>query len=239
MSVNGRWTCIASSSHPNSVASGSVATYSACSRSRSTRRWRWSAQSIAEPATSSRSACAARAASRASATRVELADELEPLLARARAALRRAVGGGRVEAPPQQVEHLRARQHVRGEVERLEVAADRRRSRAATRAPPAGATPASAPARPRASRERPTGQQLAPVDPHALVGQVRDDHVVGDVDRRLRVGVALQRLAQRVVQPPQRVRSPVRRRAARAGRARPRRGCARAAPPAGPASAST
>ena len=54
---------------------------------------------------------------------VELADQLEPLLARARAALRRAIGGGRVEAPPQQVEHLGPGEHVRGEVQRLEIPA--------------------------------------------------------------------------------------------------------------------
>ena len=51
----------------------------------------------------------------------------------------------------------------------------------------------------------------------ALVGQVRDDDVVGDVDGGLLVGVALERLAQRRVQPPQRRGAlAVRRRAARA-----------------------
>ena len=98
--------------------------------------------------------------------RVELADDLEPILARAGAAVGRAVGGRRVEAPPQQVEDLRSGQQVRGEIERLEVAADRvgevqrlardapmRRQRAFQRraSPAAGAR---------------AGQQRAPVQPH-------------------------------------------------------------------------
>ena len=45
-----------------------------------------------------------------------------------------------------------------------------------------------------------SGQQLSPVHIGALVRQVRDDDVVGDVDSGLLTGVALQRLAQRVVQ---------------------------------------
>ena len=49
------------------------------------------------------------------------------------------------------------------------------------------------------------GQQLAPVQAVALVGQVGNDDVVGDVDGGLLVGVTLKRLAQRTVQAPQRV----------------------------------
>ena len=55
---------------------------------------------------------------------VERPEDLEPGFARAGAALGRAVRRGRVEAPPQQVEDFRAGEHVGGEVERLEVAAD-------------------------------------------------------------------------------------------------------------------
>ena len=134
---------------------------------------------------------------------VELADDLEPILARAWPALGRAVRGRRVEAPPQQVEDLRSRQQMRREIERLEIAADRirqvqrlardspmRRERAFQRR--ASEPPASA------------GQQRPPVEPLALVRQVGHDDVVGDVDGGLLVGMTFQRFAQRRVQPSQR-----------------------------------
>ena len=135
--------------------------------------------------------------------RVELADDFEPILAGAGATVRRAVGGRRVEAAPQQVEDLRSGQQMRGEIERLEIAADRigdvqrlardapmRRQRAFQRRAPE--PPPSA------------GQQRPPVQSLALVRQVGDDDVVGDVDGGLLVGMTLQRFAQRRVQPPQR-----------------------------------
>ncbi len=138
---------------------------------------------------------------------VELADELEPLLARSRPALRCPIGGRRVEAPPQQIEHLRSRQHVRAEIERLEVTADRvRHMQRLARHPPMRL---ERPLQRRRGQPRAADRkQIAPADPHPLVGDVRDDHVVGDVDRGLGLSVSLQRLAQRGVKPRERRRAP-------------------------------
>ena len=137
---------------------------------------------------------------------VELADELEPLLACSRPALRCAIGSRRVEAPPQQIEHLRSRQHVRAEIERLKVTTDRVRhmQRLARHPPMRLERPLQ---RRRGQRSAADRKQIAPADPHPLVGDVRDDHVVGDVDGGLGLGVSLQRLAQRGVKPRER-RSP-------------------------------
>ena len=139
---------------------------------------------------------------------VEFADDLEAILAGARPPVGSAIGGRGVEAPPQQVEDLRAREQVRGEVERLQVGPDRvGEVQRLARHPPMGRERALQ----RRAREPPSRarEQRAPVEPGALVGQVGDDDVVGDVDGGLLIGVALQRLAQGRVQAAQRIGSAV------------------------------
>ena len=86
---------------------------------------------------------------------------------------------------------------MRGEVERLEVAADRvGQVQRLARHPPVRGERAlkRRAAKPAARARAAAARQSSAV---ALVGQVGDDDVVGDVDGGLLVGVALQRFAQR------------------------------------------